>query len=214
MTIYVGVVSQKGGCGKSTLCRILAREYAVAGWFVKIADLDTGQGTCVDWKRRRDSAGLTPSIDVEPFPTVDRAIRASAPYDLVLLDGPPHSQSGTLAIARKSNALLLPTGLSLDDLRPAVLLAHELVKQGIRAKRLMFALCRVGDRDNEIEEAREYIREAGYTVLNGSIPERTGYRRASDEGLSLTEARYPSLRTKAEKLAQSAINFIERHSKR
>ncbi|MHC5747164.1 MAG: hypothetical protein ACYTXT_35825 [Nostoc sp.] len=40
MTVLVGVISQKrGGVGKSTLARLIAREYA-AGWDVKIADLD------------------------------------------------------------------------------------------------------------------------------------------------------------------------------
>jgi len=36
MTVLVGMVSQKGGVGKSTLARLLAREYAQAGWKVKI----------------------------------------------------------------------------------------------------------------------------------------------------------------------------------
>src|SRR5713226_8622033 len=38
MAIFLGMVSQKGGVGKSTLARLVAREYA-AGWNVKIADL-------------------------------------------------------------------------------------------------------------------------------------------------------------------------------
>ena len=39
MAIFLGIVSQKGGVGKSTLARLVAREYAEAGWDVKIADL-------------------------------------------------------------------------------------------------------------------------------------------------------------------------------
>jgi chromosome partitioning protein len=35
MTIQIGVASQKGGVGKSTICRLIAREYAKAGWTVK-----------------------------------------------------------------------------------------------------------------------------------------------------------------------------------
>ena len=38
MTVMIGVVSQKGGVGKSTISRLVAREYAAAGWTVKIAD--------------------------------------------------------------------------------------------------------------------------------------------------------------------------------
>ena len=49
----LGVVGQKGGIGKSTLARLLAREYAASGWNVKIADLDPGQGTSFNWNNRR-----------------------------------------------------------------------------------------------------------------------------------------------------------------
>ena len=51
-------------------------------------------------------------------------------------------------------------------------------------------------------------KEAGYHVLDGALPEKTGYRRASDEGKAATESAYMSLRIKAEKLAQSIIDFI------
>ncbi|NNM60727.1 MAG: phosphonate ABC transporter ATPase, partial [Steroidobacteraceae bacterium] len=96
----------------------------------------------------------------------------------------------------------------LDDLKPTILLAHEMTGAGIEAGKLAFALCRVGDRENEIAEARVYIRKAGYPVLAGELPERTGYRRASDEGRALSETSHPSLRTRAEKLAQSVIDLV------
>jgi MinD-like ATPase involved in chromosome partitioning or flagellar assembly len=40
VALLIGVVSQKGGVGKSTLCHLIAREYAAGSWNVKIADLD------------------------------------------------------------------------------------------------------------------------------------------------------------------------------
>jgi chromosome partitioning protein len=40
MSHIIGFISQKGGVGKSTLARLVAREYASGGWNVKIADLD------------------------------------------------------------------------------------------------------------------------------------------------------------------------------
>jgi chromosome partitioning protein len=36
-----------------------------------------------------------------------------------------------------------PTGPSADDLRPAVLTFHELVRAGVPAERLTFAICRI-----------------------------------------------------------------------
>lgn len=208
MTLIVGMVSQKGGVGKSTLARLVAREYALAGWTVKIADLDVSQGTSFNWQSRRLQAGIEPVIAVERFGTVEQALKIGEHYDLVILDGPPHSTAGTLKIAEASLLTVLPTGLSLDDLEPSVLLAHELRKGGIKTARLAFALSRVGDSESEIQEAREYVAEAGYRVLAGSLPEKTAYRRASDEGRSLTETRFPSLNKRSDELVQGIIDLI------
>lgn len=213
MALMIGMVSQKGGVGKSTLARLLAREYAQAGWSVKIADLDISQGTSTDWKQRREQNSLEPEVSVEPFRTVAQAVKVAELYDLLVFDGPPHSMSGTLEIGRASAFTVLPTGLSLDDLRPSIMLAHELVDNGIPASKILFALCRVGDRENEIEEARTYIKRAGYDCAAGSLPEKTGYRRASDEGKAFSEVTYPSLKDKAEQLAQFIIDRITEHTK-
>jgi chromosome partitioning protein len=190
----------------------VAREYASAGWQVKIADLDISQGTSTDWKQRRERAGVKPEIAVEPFGTVAQALKVAQMYDLLVFDGPPHSMAGTLEIANASDAVILPTGLSLDDLKPSVLLAHELIQNGIPGDRVAFVLCRVGDRENEIAEARAYVVKAGYRLLDGDLPERTGYRRASDQGRAASETTHPSLRERAERLAQSVIDFVANRS--
>ena len=208
MTVLVGVISQKGGVSKSTLSRLIAREYAVAGWDVKIADLDISQGTSTDWKQRREVNGIQPEIAVEQFRTVSQALKHADVYDLMVMDGAPHSTQTTLEIARVSDLVVLPTGLSLDDLKPSVLLAHELVNAKISIDKIIFALCRVGDRENEIEEARSYIRKAGYNTVAGSIPEKTAYRQASDNGRALSEVTFPSLRQRAEQVVQGIIDLL------
>ena len=207
MTIIVGCVSQKGGVGKSTVARMIAREYASAGWSVKIADLDS-QGTSTAWKMRREQNGLEPVVAVEPFGTVAQAMRSAPHYDLLVFDVPPHGTAATLAVAKASQAVIIPTGLCLDDLVPTVLLAHELVRAGVDRGHIVFGLCRVGDSFKETLEARTYLKEAGYAVLPGALQEKTGYRRASDDGRAVTEATHPSLRAKAERFAQGVIDFI------
>lgn len=214
VAILIGCVGQKGGIGKSSCSRLIAREYAQAGWTVKIADLDTAQGSSVDWKKRRDQNGIQPEVAVESFRTVGQALKVAPSYDLMVFDTPPHSSTGTKEIARAADLVILPTGLSLDDLRPSVLLAHELKDAGIPVDRLVFVLWRVGDRENEINEARQYIGQAGYLVLPGSIPERTAYRRASDEGRALSEVRHQSLRLRSEEVAQGVIDRLTEHSRK
>lgn len=208
MALFIGVISQKGGVGKSTVCRLVATVFASHGWNVKIADLDTKQGTCTEWKRIRDDHGIDPSISVETFRTVSHVQKLGDLHDLVIFDGAPHSSAQTLEVAKAADLLILPTGPALDDMRPSVLLAHELVDKGISTSRIFFALCRVGDSETEIQEARDYITQAGYKVLEGELLERVGYRRASDRGLSLIEVPIKSLKEKAELLAKSIVDKV------
>lgn len=149
-------------------------------------------------------------IAVERFGTIEQALKVAQQVDLLLLDRPPHYTAGTPKIAQASDLVILPTELSLDDLQPSVLLAHELIKKGIRRNKIAFVLCRVGESEAEISEARRYIIEAGYRPLSGSIPERIAYRRASDAGRAVTETRFPSLNQRSDELVQSIINLASK----
>jgi chromosome partitioning protein len=210
VAIIVGIVSQKGGVGKSTMARLLAREFAAQDWRVKIADLDASQGTSFLWRARRLESQLEPDISVEQFGRVDQALKIANDYDLLICDGAPHSTMATRSIAQASDLIVIPTGLAVDDLQPSVMLAHELAKAGIPRQKLVFALCRVGNSPSEIEDARSYLGEAGYTVLPGALPEQVAYRRASDEGRALTETRFASLNERAEELAQGIVDQISK----
>lgn len=207
MAQIVGFISQKGGVGKSTLARGLSREAASSGLNVKLADLDTQQGTSVDWYRRRLDHGASPIFSVESFKTASQALRLAGQFDLLLLDGPARASSATLEIAQAASLVVQPSGASVDDLRPAILVFHELVKAGVPKDRLIFALCRIGT-DAEETESRAYIGEAGYQTLDGALPERPSYRQASNAGLSITETRYPQLNQRADKLLQSMVDKL------
>lgn len=207
MAIIIGVVSQKGGVGKSTIARLVAREFAAQGWQAKIGDLDISQATSFHWRSRRLHHTIEPDISIEQFGRVDQALKSGAQYDVLVLDGAPHATQATLQIAKVSDLVIIPTGLAVDDLQPGVWLAHELTKEVPRQK-IVFALCRVGNSQAEITEARQYLHDAGYAALEGELPEQVGYRRASDEGRAATETRYPSLNRRAEILAQSIVNTI------
>ena len=205
MGAIIGFVSQKGGVGKSTLARGIGREAAAGGLSVKIADLDVQQGTSVNWYRRRLEAGIEPIFSVESFKTAAQALKLASQFDYLIIDGPARASAATLEIARAASLIVQPTGSSVDDLEPAVLTFHELVRDGISRDILIFALSRVGT-DAEEVEARAYIKQAGYAVLDGSIQERPAYRQASNVGLSVTETRYPQLNKRADALIQAMVD--------
>ncbi len=207
MATIIGVISQKGGVGKSTLSRALAREAAASGARVKLADLDTQQGTSSDWHRRRLEAGVEPTFSVEAFKTAAQALKAVGDYDVLVIDGPARASTATLEIARQAAVVVQPTGASVDDLRPAVLTFHELIREGIPRERLLLALCRIGT-DAEEMEARTYLQQAGYEALPSSLPERPAYRQAQNLGQSITETRYPQLNKRADALLQAVVDRI------
>lgn len=207
MTTVVAFVSQKGGVGKSTLSRALAREAAAGGLKVKVADLDTQQGTSVDWNRTRLDAGIEPVVSVESFKTAAQALSMAEHFDLLILDGPARTSQATLEIARAASLVVQPTGASLDDLRPAVREFHALVKAGVPHNRLAFALNRIGTPAEETD-ARSYLAEAGYGVLDGCLVERPAYRQAQNGGHAVTETRYAALNARADSLIQALIDRI------
>jgi chromosome partitioning protein len=207
MATVIAFVSQKGGVGKSTLARGLAREAAKNGLAVKIADLDTQQGTSVEWHRRRLNEGVEPVVSVEGYKTAEQALSQAVHYDLLIIDAPARASEGTQRIAERAQLVVQPTNPALDDLGPAVRLFHELSKAGIPKSRLVFALNHVLT-DTEEVAAREYLREAGYAVLQGYIPSKTSYRDAQNHGRAITETRYGALNEKADSLIQALINLV------
>lgn len=208
MGYIIGMVSQKGGAGKSTLARLFARELAKDGFSVKIADLDTQQTTCTDWASDRAEAGHQPEVQVQPFGNLKTALAEARRFDVYILDGRPHSSQQTLEIARAADLVVIPTGQTKDDLRPAVKLAHSIADSGVPEKRIAFALVKTTNSAAELAAAQAYLEQTDYLTLDGAIPVSTAYGIAHDNGKAATETSHRTLNDKAERLAQSIINRL------
>lgn len=205
MTYVIGMISQKGGVGKSTLARMMAREFVAGGMTAKIADLDTQQQTCTHWAGRRAESGLTPEVQVQSFASVRSAMEDAGRFDVLILDGKPNASEQTAEVAKAADLCVIPTGPTLDDLHPGVVLAHALRKKGISG-RIAFAMVKTTSSGRETAAAREYLTEAGYPVLDGEVPVSTAYGAASDVGRAITETSFRTLNARASALAQSVID--------
>jgi len=206
MTYIIGMVSQKGGVGKSTLARMMAREFVSGGLTTKIADLDTQQQTCTHWAGRRAENNLEPEIQVQSFGSTKTATQEAARFDALIMDGKPNASDQTFEIANASDLVVIPTGQTVDDLHPGVVLAHNLCKKGISREKIAFAMFKTTGSERENTAARDYIRQAGYTILDGEVGVSTAYGSASDQGKAITETSFRSLNERASKLAQSVID--------
>lgn len=206
MTYIIGMVSQKGGVGKSTLARMMAREFVSGGLTTKIADLDTQQQTCTNWAGRRAENAIEPEIQVQSFASIKSAVDEASRFDALILDGKPNASEQTLEIAKAANLVVIPTGQTVDDLHPGVVLAHSLRKKGITPDKIAFAMFKTTGSERENTAAREYIQQAGYMVLDGEVSVSTAYGSASDQGKAITETSFKTLNERASKLAQSVID--------
>lgn len=197
MLVIVGFVSQKGGVGKSTIARALAAVASVARIKVTVADLDPQQQTIARWDERRKDNQAGQPLQIAAVKTAAEALAVAADDDqLLIIDAPSGGTRGTLEIARRADLIVQPSGAGIDDLDPAIILFHELVRAGIPRDRLVMALCRIGSVAEEAA-ARSYVEKAGYAVLPGSIPERAVYRDAQNRGQAVTELQDLNARTDA-----------------
>ncbi|MFA5958005.1 ParA family protein [Hyphomicrobium sp.] len=210
MPVVLSIIGQKGGVGKSTLARAVAVVATQGNLRVKLIDLDIGQQTSVRWSTTRASSRALKTIDAEAFSAVGEALKQVHDVDLIVVDTPGYLSPETFEVARASDLIILPTGSGTDDLHPTTLLLYELEHIGIPKDRLCVALCRVLDAKEE-RGARRYLESTGYPALNGSLPERLGYRRAHNGGKSVTETTESSLNERANELMASVLRKILQH---
>ena len=206
MPMIIAFVSQKGGVGKSTLARTLGAVVAHGGLSVLIADLDPKQSTSLQWIKKREPDDDI-EIDVRSYEELEDALADGEEFEVVILDLPGGVSRRTLDVAKASHLLVLPTGPSVDDLHPTVLLHHELTTAGISNERIACAICRTLSKDEEAD-ARDYLVEAGCFVLPGALPEKVAYRTALNQGRAMTETASSDLNERADALIESILNRI------
>ncbi len=207
MTKILGLISQKGGVGKSTLARAIACEAQKAELGVKIADFDLQQGTFTKWHQRRLQADLNEVGSVEMFKSVRAALEAADGFDLLIMDGEGRASEKTLEITKVADLVIIPCGVSNDDTEPTCDLAKALVDKGIPRKKIVVTLSRVGS-DASANRAREDIEARGFMVVDGYIPEKTSYSDAQYVGKSILETRHQSVNDKSQSFIDTLIEII------
>jgi len=186
-------VGQKGGVGKSTLARVLAVAAARAQHKVLIGDFDLEQLTCVEWGALRMRNGIEPEIEARAFKSLKKLRKTVEGYDLVVVDTRGLADELTEDVSRESDVVFLPTGTSMDDLRPTLALARKLSKTG-RSERLL-------------EQAEATIAEAGFDILNAVWPERDGFQADLDVGRAGSESSNPHLKQAAQDVERALLTL-------
>jgi len=189
--VMVPFANGKGGVGKTTLACSYAVAQAVQGADVILADANEAQQTALHWSQVRNHNDLLPKIRVESA-SARQALEMAGRCEVLVVDTPGWTDKGTLALAKKSTFMVIPTGPNPTyELAPTVRLLHGLRAEGIEAWRVGVVLSRFSadakPAHEEEQFARAYLAEAGYGALDGCIRNSTAYSRALAEGYGLTE---------------------------
>lgn len=206
----VSFVSQKGGVGKSSLARLLAVHAAKKGRKVMIADFDLEQLSCVEWSAQRLRNGVEPEIDARPFKSLKKLRKLDTDVDLVVVDTRGLADELTQDISDESDLVFLPTGTSMDDLRPTLALARKLGRATRLSDKIHLILSRIGRSEKQLAEARVIIDEAGFPALSAIWPYRDGFVSEFDAGRAGSEATNPHLRAAAESIEAQMFKLASR----
>jgi len=112
----IGLISQKGGVGKTTIAIHLATAFQFSGHETLVVDLDP-QASAAEWKDARAEA--RPYVIAVPSSRLRKTLQTAHENEaeVVILDTAPHSEGTALEAARASDLILVPCQPSIMDLR-------------------------------------------------------------------------------------------------
>jgi chromosome partitioning protein len=198
-------VGQKGGVGKSTLARVLAVAAARQNYKVLLGDFDLEQLSCIEWSATRLRNGIQPDIEARAFKSLKKLRKSVEGFDLVVVDTRGLADELTTDIGQESDVVFLPTGTSMDDLRPTLALARRLSKSRKAGNKIVIVLSKVGKSKRLLDIAIAVIEESGFEVLDNIWPERDGFQADLDIGKAGSETHNPYLREAAELIEADLI---------
>lgn len=180
----ISLVTQKGGCGKTTLTTCLAVVAGQAGKKVMILDTDS-QGTASQWWESRDDNDI-PYLVVVTGDEIQKAVETAKAkgYDVIIIDTPARAEPVNAAAARVADFCLIPCQPSMADLRaqsPTVQIIKRLDKKA------GFILTRCPARGTRAKEAAHGLAVFGLAVSPVTIGNRTAFSDAYGNALGVTE---------------------------
>jgi len=201
-------IGQKGGVGKSALARILAVYCASKGHRVLIGDFDLEQLSCVEWAATRLKNGIEPEVEARAFKSLKKLRKTVEGYDLVVVDTRGLADELTADVSQESDVVFLPTGTSMDDLRPTLALARRLSKTKAVSAKIVLVLSLTGRSEKQLMQAKQTIEEAGFHLLDAVWPLRDGLQTAFDEGRAGSEVSNPHLKISARLIESEMLKLV------
>jgi chromosome partitioning protein len=187
--MIIGVLSQKGGVGKTTLAVNLAVVYAQAENRVLLVDADP-QGSALAWSSARERDPLFPVVGMAK-PTLHKDLPELArDYDLVVIDGAPRVNELGRAAIMASDLIVIPVQPSPYD----VWAAEEtvaLINEARQYKDNLDAVFVINRKIVNTAIGRDVVGALvnfGLSVSEVSLCQRVIYAESAAQGIGVTEA--------------------------
>jgi chromosome partitioning protein len=178
----LGVISQKGGAGKTTLATSLAVAAERDGKRVAVFDLDP-QASATFWKDTRQSDH--PAVASCQSVRLGHMLKAaSEAADLAIIDAPPFSKDIAYEAAQLSDFILIPTKPAVLDVM-SMAKTLELVSHYRKPSAVVLTFCPVQGR--EVGDMEASIRKLGAVICPVRMHHRIAHPRAQQTGLTALE---------------------------
>jgi chromosome partitioning protein len=185
-TKIVAVTINRGGQGKTMLCRSLGTLAGEVGLTSLVIDMDTQQNS-TNWRKRRPKERLLPLVEFSTENDLEEVIERArkAECDLVMIDTPPGRSTEAAAAVEAADLVLVPVNderetwegvprtarLARSAGKPAFVVPNRVHPQSLK-----------GDR-----EIRAVAEAAGLDSTPATLHQFTVHKDASHEGLTATE---------------------------
>lgn len=182
----IGVTSEKGGVGKSTLAWHLSGALAggksggKARRRVVLVDEDSRVGSCLEWARAAQGRGEHLPFTVTAPEGAQAALEGGADFLVVDSEGRP-PLADLVEMARSLDLVLLPTGTTRPEIVSTIRLWGELQDAGA-ADRVRVVVTRAAPVGRAGLEARDALRGAGLSVMDTVVRRLAAYERAAEVG--------------------------------
>jgi chromosome partitioning protein len=214
MPKVMAVVSQKGGCGKTTTA------INALYWFTHFKKLNV---ILVDADKQRSSARTAKEIGIPYEEIIDatelskRIPVLSKDYDLVIIDGPASTSEINRSILTVVDLALIPSRVSVYDVEGA----EDTIDYLLSAQRIcrnppmgVVFLNNVTSNSIGLREAIQYFenRQDGVQLLKESIPYRVCIEDIGSQGQSIFQMRSRSAKEVAAKYDRLFSQMLEIYS--
>lgn len=196
--MFIGIISQKGGTGKTTIALHIAAALAQQGLRTLLVDADPQASAMAWFAARMQNGHATPQnltlTAISNGTITNQLVELARTYDCIVIDGPPGGDRTTRDVVLASDIVLVPTRLSGFDVWAADSITKTIEElrpiQQMAGKRPLDWFYVVNQKDPRTLAGKAILkaleRQTG-RVLDTHLCQRASFVEATSQGLTILD---------------------------